>query len=79
MVSDLDSATSHVHPDAVASDKSSSADRVSCAVCCAAVITQATLAVAPNLSAEQPSSFTVPATPERNPGGIERPPRLVRR
>lgn len=70
----------HVHSKASkAGDDSSSPDRASCAVCCAAVITQARLVVAPDLSCEPPLPLVVPASPERNPGGIERPPRFSSR
>ena len=75
-------AASHMHAQTVhkvdMDDESPSADRGSCAVCCAAVITQATLAVASDACSEHPLPLVLAATPERNPGGIERPPRLAR-
>lgn len=61
-----------------ADDESSSTDRASCAVCCAALMTQVTQVAAPDLRSEQPLPLVLAATPERNPGGIERPPRHAR-
>jgi hypothetical protein len=68
-----------VHPDAAAGDETSSADRPACAVCCAALITQAPLVTALDAHTAHPAAVAPPASPERNAGGIERPPRFAAR
>lgn len=55
-------------------DDSSPRDGVGCAVCCAALITQGTVAFEPMPVGTRPVAQPVSATPDRYSGGIERPP-----